>query len=120
MSVTYTIQMASAPHHHLQAMSLEQCLGAQKSSGTHIPRTGEGLRSLQGPRSSSQVNPQSHLFSDVPQVMMQLTDLISEYEECQRLWMPCFKPQYVIRSMKKDKKPIECLLRAKYYAKLFM
>ena len=56
--------MFSAPHHYLKAMSLGQILGAGKGSGTHIPRIGEEVRSLQLPGSSSRVNQRSCLFDD--------------------------------------------------------
>lgn len=40
----YTMQVFSPSHHHLRAMSLEQPLGAGKTSQTHIPRTGARVR----------------------------------------------------------------------------
>lgn len=37
-----TVQVFSTFHHHLNSVFLEQPLGQKKTSGTHIPRTGEG------------------------------------------------------------------------------
>lgn len=38
----YTIHMVSTLHHYLKVVSLQQPLGAGKTSGTYIPRQGRG------------------------------------------------------------------------------
>lgn len=57
----------NATHHYLKAASLEQPLGDRKNKGNPHARTGEGVRSLQLPTSSSRVNWQSCLLKDLPQ-----------------------------------------------------
>ena len=42
-------------------------VGVEKTSGMHIPRMGEGARSLLLPGSSSRVNSWSHPLDDLPQ-----------------------------------------------------
>lgn len=57
--VVYTVHRVSIPHHCLKAVFLRQLLG----SGTYIPRTAKGMRSLQMPRWSSQVSDYMLLMS---------------------------------------------------------
>ena len=60
------VQVFSTPHHYLKAMFLEQPLGEEEVSRTHIPRTGWGLSCLQVSLSSSEVSEWSHLPNDMP------------------------------------------------------
>lgn len=61
-SVTYPVQVVSSAHFQLEAVSLGS-FELRKASGAHIPSTGEGLGSLQLPRSISGVR----LVDDLPQ-----------------------------------------------------
>lgn len=55
-------------HHYLKTPTSEQPLGTGKASGTHIPREGEGARSLWVPHDpSSWVNQRSRFLNDIPQ-----------------------------------------------------
>lgn len=76
LKVMYTAQVLSTPHHHLEAVTLEQAQGAGKASGTHTPRTEEGVRDLRVPRASSQVNRWSRYLDDFLQQSLLPTTLL--------------------------------------------
>jgi len=66
-SVTYTVQVFSTSHRCLKAVTLEEPLGAGRARRTHIPRTGDGARSVLLLGSSSQFSRQFRLSCDLLQ-----------------------------------------------------
>lgn len=45
-SVMHPVHLTSSPYFYLKAIALEQLLLVQKTSRTHVPRTGEQMGSL--------------------------------------------------------------------------
>ena len=60
----YTVQMVQTTHYSLKAESLKMALTVGMVDRVYIPRTGEGVRSLRLPGSSSRVNQGSSPLND--------------------------------------------------------
>ena len=74
----YSVQMVSTTHCSLKAVSLKMASTVGTVGGTHIPRTGEGMRRLQMPWASSLVNWQSRPLN----YLLQHYGIQNTYSKC--------------------------------------
>ena len=61
----YMVQMVSTPNYYFNSVS-QVASSSEKASKAHFPNTGEGMNSLQIPRSGSQVKLVTTFFDDFP------------------------------------------------------